>query len=107
MRATNDWSAPVPDAVAFRRAGGRRKYNAMRRLQRDQRRHRVCQLYWQLLAGRLPGIPKEWGLATIIARLLGVSRATICRDLQALPNYLTLKPRGVWWPSMRRRPRRC
>jgi hypothetical protein len=104
MRATN-WSVPVPNTVAYRRACGRRRYNAARRQQRDERRYRVFTLYWEILASRLPGIPKHWGVGTLIARQLGVSRATVCRDLQRMPNYLLTGPRGTFWPEMARRRR--
>jgi hypothetical protein len=94
------WRDLVPDAEAHRRAGGRRRYNAARRQRQGQRRYQVYKLYWQLLSHRLL---HPWGLGTILAHHFGVSRATICRDLQAMPAYHSLCPRGAFWESMARR----
>ena len=78
MRATN-WTAPTSDAIAARRAGGRKRHNAERQAVRDRRR--------ELLA-RIAIARGGWWFAyrngAELARTLGVSRATICRDLHAL-----------------------
>lgn len=67
-----NWSAPVSDAVAQRRAGGRRAYNSWRRDMAIIRRAHVATL---LLAGR-----RQYE----IAAELGVARSTICKDVAAL-----------------------
>lgn len=78
MRATN-WSAATSDRAAALRAGGRRRYNAERRATRDHRRALLVQLVLRY---------RGWGFAyrngAALAAHLGVSRATICRDLAAL-----------------------
>jgi hypothetical protein len=66
-----DW-----DAVC-RRAGGRRHYNAWRQFQQQHRRLEVS-----ALLGRY-GIAKH-GVQARIARELGVSEATVSRDVRAL-----------------------
>lgn len=68
----NRWRLPVSDAEAYRRAGGRRYYNSMRQFRAKLRRARVAELLRK-------------GYRQIeIARELGVSKATICRDVAAL-----------------------
>jgi hypothetical protein len=61
-----------------RRAGGRRRYNAMRKQLKHQRRVEV------LL--RTTGKRHLWGIQAALAEVLGVSRATICRDFKAIRN---------------------
>ena len=73
-------SQPFIDAqAAYRRAGGRRRYNAQRRRTADARRVALVE---QLYADRR----SLWarGTQAHYARVLGVSRATICRDVGAL-----------------------
>jgi hypothetical protein len=72
------------------------------------RRYRVFELYWSLQEAYLNAgvLPKLWGLATLIAARLGVSRSTICRDLASMPNFWKTGPRGAFWPEMARRKRR-
>lgn len=72
-RARFDWSAPVDNRQAFARAGGRRRYNALRRLHMVFRRAQVARL-----------LHSERGHQAAIARRLGVSQATISRDVKAL-----------------------
>jgi hypothetical protein len=93
----------VDQNAIYRRAGGRRRYNAARRRRRDERRRLVFQLHEQLLNQCVLVLQSPWSIASIIARHLGVSRSTICRDLQAMPDRYKLGPRGPWWPSMNRR----
>jgi hypothetical protein len=65
-----------------RRAGGRRRYNFERQLRAKLRR---LQVRYLLLENRLwIGELVQHGALAEIARQLGVSRATICRDLQQL-----------------------
>jgi hypothetical protein len=99
------FQTPLTADQVHRRAGGRRRYNAARRFARTLRRYRVMELYWSLQGQQLDAgvLPKMWGLASRIARLLGVSRATVCRDLASVPNYWLTGPRGAWWPDMARR----
>jgi len=68
------WSNFTTDAVANRRAGGRRHYNAMRQAAALVRQAMVAKL---MLAGG-----SQWGLQSQIARALGVDRATISRDVK-------------------------
>jgi hypothetical protein len=67
-----NWSKPVSNSEAHRRAAGRRHYNAWRKFLAITRQNEVAKL-------SLAGIkPAE------IARRLKVSRATICRDMATL-----------------------
>jgi AraC-like DNA-binding protein len=75
MRATN-WSEPTDSLSAAKRAAGRRHYNAVRQFCAEHRRLAVSKL--------LIRIGWRRGCQTEIARKLGVSRSTICRDLQTL-----------------------
>jgi DNA invertase Pin-like site-specific DNA recombinase len=67
------WSDRVSAEVASRRAGGRRRYHALRRDLATVRRHRVGQL--------LRAHGRERGAQARIARELNVSEATISRDI--------------------------
>jgi hypothetical protein len=71
------WGAPADFRAVCKRAGGRRRYNAERQNQQNWRRNTIiC---------RTAGLPRNtWGLQAALARALGVSRATICRDLKAI-----------------------
>jgi hypothetical protein len=70
---TANWTAPTSNAEAHRRAAGRRRYNAMRHWLQVARRNR-------LLGCTRTG----YGVQAALARVLGVSRSTICRDLAAI-----------------------
>jgi hypothetical protein len=76
-------STPLTAEQVHRCAGGRRRYNAARRFAPNVRRLRVFELSWSLQEAELNAgmLPKRWGLASRIAAQLGVSRATVCRDL--------------------------
>src|SRR5690348_9122753 len=70
------WSEPTSREVMVRRAGGRRRINAERKLAVRARREQVeCLMacYWD----------RPDFLASLAAEL-GVSESTICRDLEAL-----------------------
>jgi hypothetical protein len=71
------WGAPADFAEVCRRAGGRRRYNFWARERKRRRRVEIiC---------RTVGVPRgTWGLQAALARALGVSRATVCRDFQAI-----------------------
>jgi hypothetical protein len=80
-----DWSAPVSDEVAAARAAGRRHYNAVRHLQAELRRGQVLELLME------HGFFSR-GIQRRIARHLGVSRATICKDVRAILEEGRLHP---------------
>lgn len=80
------WSAPVSPDEANRRASGRRRYHAKRRIDRFFRRLKVLD--------RLRDEGLRFGAQARWARELGVSEATISRDVAAwLQPKHTLK-----WP---------
>jgi hypothetical protein len=70
------WGAPTSWDEVCRRAAGRARYHALRRFQRDLRRVEVMDKLVEYGLG--PGVQAR------IARELGVSNATICRDMKAL-----------------------
>jgi hypothetical protein len=70
------WSHPTSDATAWARAGGRRRHNATRQARAQLRRAEVARL--------LGTLGWRHGTQAVIARRLGVSEATISRDLTAL-----------------------
>ena len=70
------WSAVTSPGEVCTRAGGRRRYNAVRAHRASLRRLRVLELLGTFGAGHGAGIR--------IARVLGVSPATISRDLARL-----------------------
>jgi hypothetical protein len=73
------WGAKTSWGEVCCRAGGRRRYNAKRRAQKQYRR---TQIFFRLA---MAGLPKgAWGVQTVLAEQLGVSRATICRDMKAI-----------------------
>ena len=87
MRATN-WTAQTDSQTAARRAGGRRRYNAWRRL---------------LAHARLGAVVKELnevgfsrGYQSEIARRLGVHRSTVHRDFKKF----ALAERGYYWEEI-------
>src|SRR5687768_223362 len=74
---TSAWNQHTSFDAVCRRAGGRRHYNAVRRLKRDQRLNRVVELIGTY------GLVKH-GARARIARESGVHKSTITRDLQAI-----------------------
>jgi hypothetical protein len=77
------WNSPATADEVARRAGGRNRYNAYRRLHRDLRRA----LLWDWLAERrvnLGDLRWRTGGQARLAAELGVSRSTISRDVAAL-----------------------
>jgi hypothetical protein len=74
-----------------RRASGRRSYHRIRRFQRDYRRKQVCELICRY------GV-SSWGARARIARELGVSRATVTRDVQAIIRTSAYWQRGATCP---------
>ena len=75
--SNNRWDAPTTLDEVCRRAGGRRRYNRWRQTVRQLRRLQVVRLL-----GRYPLTRR--GTVRAIARELGVSPATVSRDIQAL-----------------------
>jgi hypothetical protein len=75
---TAAWTAPTTPEVAARRAGGRRRYNAWRQQIAQHRRTILTHLLFA------KGNLFEKGIQARLARKLGVSRSTICRDVKAL-----------------------
>lgn len=71
-----NWSALTSWDVVCRRAAGRAKYHSIRRLQREIRRSRVMELLSRYGVG--------YGVQARISRELGVSEATVSRDVTAL-----------------------
>src|SRR5262249_45595920 len=73
-------SAEVSPEIAWVRAGGRRHYNAQRRLRKQMRRAHII--------ARTIGIDRDaYGLGVALARVFGVSPSTISRDLWAIRNW--------------------
>jgi hypothetical protein len=72
------WSQTIDTDAANRRAGGRRHCNAVRRFIQTCRRAELA----ERLACK--GALFRCGIQTELARELGVSRATICRDMAYL-----------------------
>ena len=79
--SNKDWNKPTTSDEAYRRASGRRHYNAVRKLRASFRRTQVVRLL------RVYGL-LDWGVQSRIAEQLGVSRATICRDIKAISEPL-------------------
>jgi hypothetical protein len=91
-----NWSAPTDWPTVCARAGGRRRYNAVRTFLANQRRRQVLELLVEL--GGL-----ERGAQSRIAEALGVHRSVISKDLKKLlplatpcPGCGVLRPRA-WW----------
>src|SRR5262249_18500878 len=87
------WGSPTTWDEVCRRAAGRRHYHAMRRLWRDLRRRKVVKLLARHGLGH--------GVRARVARELGVSEATVSRDVRAIltshapcPCCGRLAPRG-------------
>jgi hypothetical protein len=72
------WGTPAGWDEVCRRAAGRRRYNHGRRFLRNVRRAQL--LRWPAVLG--PDQPR--GLQAALARRLGVSPATVSRDLKAV-----------------------
>ena len=70
------WSRPVSFEEACRRAGGRRRYNAVRQFKALLRRQRVVELLLRWGMRR--------GVQSRIAVELGVHRSTVSKDVAAL-----------------------
>ena len=69
-----NWSAPTDFESVCRRAAGRRRYNAKRRAEARER-------YKIVVEAIMPTNGRKRGSQAQLARALGVSRSTICRDV--------------------------
>jgi len=77
-----------------RRASARRAWHALQRIRVLVRRRKVVRL-----ADALGGLCRR-GVQAAVARRLGVSRATVCRDIAAILRMVNdgLR-RSPWWPG--------
>jgi hypothetical protein len=87
----NGWSLPVSNDEAYRRASGRRRYNAHRQLQAAARRDHLIYLWSASLDDGGPGL-FGWGVKAAMARELGVSRSTVTRDFQKIFSQWQTRP---------------
>ena len=90
------WSVWTNPEEAARRAGGRRHYNSLRQLRAALRRRAVIELLCQY------GF--DYGSQRRIATRLGVSPATISRDVQLLRTWWLARG-GIIWPADLRTPK--
>lgn len=74
----SEWGSITDSQAVCRRAGGRRRYNAMRRRKAEARREKMAEMFTPLGCLVLPG------LAVTCARIFGVHRSTAWRDLQQM-----------------------
>ena len=81
----SQWSQKVTWDEVCKRASGRRAYNQQRRHVMKARRHQVGTLLAQYG-------PWDRGTQARIARELGVSRATISRDVDAILHMQSKRP---------------
>ena len=75
--SNKDWNKPTTSDEAYRRASGRKHYNAVRQFRAAFRRTQVIRLLQ--IYGLL-----DRGVQSRIAEQLGVSRATVSRDVKAI-----------------------
>ena len=73
-----EWNQWTSRETTFRRAGGRRRFNAMRRRRADQRRAAIV----NALGAAILFPPR--GLISALAARFGVHRSTISRDLRLM-----------------------
>jgi hypothetical protein len=84
------WSYPTSTNEAFRRASGRRAYNATRRVKAMVRACEVMRLWGEY------GF--DYGSRARIARELGVHRSTVTRDIMRV---LRFEQEGILGPNPR------
>lgn len=77
-----DWGSWAAKDAVIRRAGGRRRYNAQRRQQAEERRARI--LAWMGEQESLVPFLLARGLAAPLAAAFGVHRTTAWRDLKLI-----------------------
>ena len=73
-----EWSKLTSSEEVFRRAGGRRRYNAMRQRRAEARRQEIARVLGPM------ALLSPHGLSVALARAFGVSRQTAWRDLQGI-----------------------
>ncbi len=83
MSTTSDWSRNTRWDEVCRRASGRRRYNAVRRLHAELRRHDLIER-----ARELGTWLTERGFQAAQARRLGVHRSTISRDVKLITRHM-------------------
>lgn len=76
-----NWGAPTDFDLVCRRAAGRRRYNAERRAEARER-------YKQVVEAVMSPNGRKRGSQAQLARALGVSRSTICRDVAKWRRFL-------------------
>ena len=77
----SEWQRQIDWNAVCRRAGGRRRYNAMRRRKADARRVAIAEVLDGL---GLVALFARRGLSVRLAAALGVHRTTVWRDLQRI-----------------------
>jgi len=90
----SDWSKPISADAAYRRAGGRARYNMQREITAFRRREALV----TMLGGYAP---TRGELASVAARL-GVSKATASRDVAQLRQMGMLKERMTFRKLMQK-----
>ena len=76
-----NWSAKTDFDAVCKRAAGRRRYNAKRRAEAKER-------YLQVVEAIMPTGGRKRGTQAQLARVLGVHRSTICRDVAKWRRFL-------------------
>lgn len=84
------WSSPTSPEQAYRRAGGRRHYNAKRSEAAFRRRMEVFSALYG--SGRTGSRVLRHGDRAELARTLGVSRSTVCRDVKEVWRWMRITP---------------
>jgi hypothetical protein len=83
MSSRAGWHAPTDLPTVAKRAGGRRRFNAVRQLRAELRRRELRRLIAELNAAGGCFLLTH-GAQAGFARRLGVHRSTICRDVRRL-----------------------
>jgi hypothetical protein len=76
-----NWNAKTDFDAVCKRAAGRRRYNAKRRAEARER-------YLQVVEAIMPTGGRKRGTQAQLARVLGVHRSTICRDVAKWRRFL-------------------
>jgi hypothetical protein len=77
---SNGWSQKAASDIVYCRAGGRRRYNAIKQLITIERQNRI--IAYMISTNDIMLL--DYGFITRLARLFGVSRQTIHRDISAM-----------------------
>lgn len=81
------WSAPTSNREAYRRAGGRRRYQEQRRQRAFVRQYAIFEAWCR----HEIHLVTDHGVQARLARQLGVSEATISRDVATILSWLNGK----------------